>query len=199
MSLVATRGTPPAPQQRAGPLDRRRRRTSAVLLTTGLLAVGLVIGLALQVMSRDSTSGTDDVIDLGEGRLTVTAVRPEVMTHPEGMPAGMMPDPVPDGFRRFSVDVLLTADETALPYSWDSLRVSAPGMEPAAPLRGSLDGGVVPAGAKVAGSVLFQVPDDVEAVSLTVDGYTDAIAVGLSADDGHHDDTPHDTGDDHEH
>lgn len=202
VSPVATRGAPP-PAQPAGTTDRRRRRTTAVLLATGLLAVGLIIGLALQVLAQDSTPGTDDVIDLGDGRLSVTDVRPELMTHPEGMPAGMMPDPVPDGFRRFSVDVVLTASATALPYSWDSLRVSAPGMEAADPLRGSLDSGVLPAGAKISGSILFQVPDDVEDVSLSVDGYADAIPLELSpADDhgsGHSDDAQHDDGDDHEH
>ena len=203
MSPVATRGTPRAPQQQAGSLDRRRRRTSAALLATGLLAVGLIVGLALQVLAQDSKPGTDDVIDLGDGRLSVTAVRPEVMTHPKGMPAGMMPDPVPDGFRRFSVDVRVVAGDSALPYSWDSLRVSAPGMEPSDPLRGSLDSGVVPPEAQVAGSVLFQVPDDVEEVSLSVDGYADAIAVQLSPDEGHHDDTQDGSGgapeDGHEH
>lgn len=199
MSSVATRGAPRPREQEFGTIDKRRRRTSALLLATGLLAAGLLIGVAWQMTSQDSAPGADDVISLGQGRLAVTAVRPEVMTHPEGMPAGMMPDPVPDGFRRFSVDVRLTAAELALPYSWDSLSVSAPGMEPADPLRGSLDSGVVPPGAQVAGSVLFQVPDDVEEVSLTIDGSADAVALELSPADAHHDGSHPDEGDGHRH
>ena len=82
-------------------------------------------------------------------------------------------------------------------------------MESAAPLRGSLDSGTAPAGARVSGSVLFQVPDDVEEVSLSVEGFADAIPVALSpaadhhdgdpADDNVPDDAQHDDGDDHEH
>jgi hypothetical protein len=171
----ATRSVPPA----------RTRLASLVPLVVALLAV-LGAVAALRAVSRDAATTAGDELALGHSSLVVGAVTPEVMKHPKGMPASMMPDPIPDGFQRFSVDVTVYADEgAAASYDARRIRVTDPKGRSSAPVRGTLGSGTIPAGGQVRGSVLFQLPAEVRTVSMSVVGDAGRIRVRIPAGAGH--------------
>lgn len=193
-----TGGSPPAP-----PPDRRRRAVSAALVLVGLLAAGLVAATLLRTWlggglddptgagsaPGSAQGGTAATLPLGEddgdGRLDVVDVHPELMTHPEGMPEGMMPDPVPAGMRRVTLELEVVAGDAPLPYDLADLRLTPPGAAPAVPIRGSLGAGEVPAGARVAGSALFEVPLAATTAELSLEGGSGSVEVALPDHEGH--------------
>lgn len=174
------------------PADVIARRGQTLLIGAVLMTLSVVLGAALVIRAFEpgtATSGgvtSHAAVSLSGGQLTINNVTPEVMAHPKGMPASMMPDPVPDGFQRFSVDVTVAAGATdAVPYEAGKIRVTARGMEPTAPMRGSLGEGVVPPDAQVSGSLLFQVPEDVREVRLSVIGAEGTVPVRVPVSPGH--------------
>jgi len=176
-----TRGSEPAPAP-AGKVG------VVVLVVLAVLAVlGAVLGLR-SALGSDSTPSEDGRLALPHGTLVVNTVTPEIMQHPKGMPASMMPDPVPDGFQRFAVDLTIFADDGG-PARYDAaeLQVTGKGFEPSTPIRGTLGSGTIPEGGRVTGSVLFQVPDDVRSVLLGVRGESEQVRVRVPAGAGHHD------------
>jgi hypothetical protein len=175
-----TRSTRPRP-------DTGGRVGVVVLVVVAVLAVlGAALGLR-SVLGSDSAPAEDGQLALPHGTLMVNTVTPEIMKHPKGMPASMMPDPVPDGFQRFSVDVTIFADDgSAARYDAAELRVTGDGVKATAPMRGTLGSGIIPDGGRVTGTVLFQVPDDARSVLLGVQGEDEKVRVRVPAGAGHH-------------
>jgi hypothetical protein len=171
----------------ARPAGNRGRVVTITLALVALVAVAaslLAVRLATGADSGAALSGP--ALEAPGGAVQVLAVKPETMNHPAEMPAEMMPDPVPAGFRRVSVElVLLGTAESGLPYDGADFRVSGPGVEPVAPVRDAVGSGVVPEGARLTGSLLFQVPVDAESLNLTLAGTRGSIPVTLPAAPGH--------------
>ena len=174
------------------PAEAMARRGQTLLLAAALVTLTVVLGAVLVIRAFEPGVATPGgvtshaAVSLSGGQLTVNNVTPEVMAHPKGMPASMMPDPVPDGFQRFSVDVTVSAGVAdAVPYEAGKVRATARGMEPTAPMRGSLGEGLVPPGAQVSGSLLFQVPEDVREVRLSVVGAEGTVPVRVPVSAGH--------------
>jgi hypothetical protein len=160
----------------------------AVVVTLVVVAVVAVVAAVFGLRAvLDDEPVASDSISVPHGTLVVNSVTPEVMKHPKGMPASMMPDPIPDGFQRFSIDVTVFAEEDeSARYDSGDLRVSARDVEPTAPLRGTLGSGTIPAGGQVTGTALFQVPDDVRVVDLGVTGEDQVVRVRIPRNVGHH-------------
>src|SRR3712207_7379842 len=78
-------------------------------------------------------------------------------------------DVAPEGQRRFAVDVTLAASEGSdLSHSpRDDFRISGKGIEDSAPIRYQLEGGTLPAGSAISGSLVFQAPEEVRSVMLS--------------------------------
>lgn len=174
---------------RPAPTTQSRRRES--LLVAGLTALLTAAILSLVVLLGGPAAGParPGVAEVAGGQVALTTVRAEVMNHPEGMPASMMPDPVPAGFVRYSVEVTLTADDDEpLAYSASEIRVATPGEEPVGPVRESLGEGVVPPGASLTTSLVYEIPEGARRATLLVDGRE--LAFRLPDGAGHHTTTP---------
>lgn len=171
------------------PVARATTRQRAVGLAVVLVAAVLVgvSVLSLRVFGDGGpTTFRSGTLPVAGGTLTVDRVAPEVQSHPKGMPAGMMPDPVPDGFRRVSVDVTIRSTEDgSMAYASDQIDVDAPDMSPTVPIRSTLDEGTLSEGERVTGSLLFQIPDDVRVVTLSVAGDERGLRVEIPRATGH--------------
>jgi hypothetical protein len=90
-------------------------------------------------------------------------------------------DMAPEGSRRFAVEVTLAAERGNLSYSPRDFRLTAAGMKKeATPIRHQLEGGTIPVGSAVSGSLVFQVPEDVRALRLSFgDGGGQRVALDL--------------------
>ena len=162
-----------------------RHATLLVVVVAVLAVLGAIA--ALRAVNEDATTTAGDELALSHGTLVVGAVTPEVMKHPKGMPATMMPDPVPEGFQRFSVDVTVYAEKGgSAAYDARRIRVTDPDGRSSAPIRGTLGSGTIPAGGQVRGSVLFQVPEDARTVTLSVVGDSSRIRLRIPGNVGHH-------------
>ena len=168
------------------PTSTPGRRVTLVLVVVAVLAVLGAIA-ALRAVNEDAGTTAGDELALRRSSLVVGAVTPEVMKHPKGMPATMMPDPVPEGFQRFSVDVTVYAEKTGpAAYAARRIRVTDPDGRSSAPIRGTLGSGTIPAGGQVRGSVLFEVPEAARTVMLSVGGDSSRIRLRIPANVGHH-------------
>ena len=168
------------------PTSTQGRRGTLILVVVAVLAVLGAI-TALWAVNDDAGTTAGDELALSRSSLVVGAVTPEVMKHPKGMPATMMPDPVPEGFQRFSVDVTVYAEKGG-PAAYDArrIRVTDPDGRSSAPIRGTLGSGTIPAGGQVRGSVLFQVREDARTVTLSVVGDSSRIRLRIPGNAGHH-------------
>lgn len=167
-------------------VTRRQRGVGFVVVLVAAVLVGVSL-LGLRVFGDGGpTTFRSGTLPVAGGTLTVDRVAAEVQSHPGGMPAGMMPDPVPDGFRRVSVDVTLRSTEGgSMAYAADQVEVDAPGVKPTPPIRSTLDEGTLAAGERVTGSLLFQIPDDLTVVTLAVAGDERGLRVEIPAATGH--------------
>jgi len=130
-----------------------------------------------------------DVLTVPGGEMRVDAVRPEIMVHSmRGMPASLMPDALPEGFRRFSVDVSLLAGRgEVLEYGPDRFRIGGTEIEDIAPHRVTFADADLPGGEMMTVSMLFEAPLDVEVVWLTFEGASDKVILEGDLGDGHGD------------
>ncbi len=93
-------------------------------------------------------------------------------------------DMAPEGSRRFAVEVTLAAERDDLSYSPKDFRLTAAGMKKGAtPIRHQLEGGTIPVGSAVSGSLVFQVPEDVRALRLSFGDDDGGQRVALDLDD----------------
>jgi hypothetical protein len=165
------------PAHRAAPGRRAGGLLTAALLVASLVLLTVAGLLARPLLQPAPTGAAAAQLDLPGGVVQLNQVRPEVLAHPPGMPGTMMPDPLPAGFRRLSLDVTLLGEEQGLRYDAARFRVVGPGMRPVAPSRDALGSGLVPAGARVDAELVFQVPAAATGLSLTVLGADEAIEV----------------------
>lgn len=188
--MTSTRPGAPAPS--------RRRET---LLVAGLTALMTAAVLALVGLLAGPAAGPVEpgMVQVAGGQVSLATIRPEVMSHPEDMPASMMPDPIPAGYARYAIEVTLTADDDEpLAYSASQIRVAAGDEPPVGPVRQSLGDGVVPPGSSLTTSLVYEVPEDARRATLLIDGRE--MPFLLPAGAGHHtpssgDDTGNETGD----
>jgi hypothetical protein len=141
---------------------------AAVVAVAGLVAWPLLSG-------NDGAGGTQ--LEVKGGVVRFEGLKPEVLAHAPGMPGQMMPQPVPAGFRRISVEVSLVATGSGMTYDAADFRLAAPDAKAVPPQRDALGTGVVPEGSRVNGELVFLAPEDARALSLTVRGVDGSIAV----------------------
>jgi hypothetical protein len=141
---------------------------AAVVAVAGLVAWPLLSG-------NDGAGGTQ--LEVKGGVVRFEGLKPEVLAHAPGMPGQMMPQPVPAGFRRISVEVSLVATGSGMTYDAADFRLAAPDAKAVAPQRDALGTGVVPEGSRVNGELVFLAPEDATALSLTLRGVDGSIAV----------------------
>ncbi len=140
------------------------------------------------------------------GSLRVDAVLPEHMAPMQsqkfaasGMSMSSMGmDMAPEGYRRFAVDVTLSADEGGeLGYSPQDFQISGEGMKKeVGPIRHQLDGQTIPPGSSIAGNLVFQVPEKASELRLIFDG-GQPVALDLEPAIGDHSHGGHRGGHDH--
>ncbi len=144
------------------------------LAVLGALAAGYWGLFAIQQRSdNENAAAIGEVIEVPGGEARVDGVFPEII-EPLHTDHSNLPDPVPEGYRRFTVQVtLLGLSAQGLRYSPDSFTVTAEGMEPTGPRRANIESGrqsVVPEGMGRTVSLLFQAPEDVDQLHLSFKG-----------------------------
>lgn len=132
-------------------------------------------------------------VDLDHAVIRVDAVRPEVMAA-MSMPASMMPDHVPDDYRRFSVDMFVTAtDDIGFDPVPEMFTVSGDGLDPTPPHRAAVDSDRIANGFGAYLTMLFETPIGIEPLVLHIEGSDAEILLEGELGDGHaHDETPND-------
>lgn len=148
-------------------------RQAAVLLGA-MLAV--LTALAVGAWGLAADRGQDDHRDVGPkwaavpgGWFQVADVTTRSMSHQRGPGMATMPDPdpVPTGFVRIRVGVVIAADRDDLAWSVDDFLLTGRGVEPVPPHAAELGDGVVPAASQVSRGLVFDVPE--EATDLRVE------------------------------
>ena len=120
-----------------------------------------------------------ELVETPGGFLSLQKVTPEHMAPMQmqnfanqgmnmSMPKNM--DMVPDGRRRFTLDITLVAQNGVISYTAKDFRVSGEGFEGVAPIRTQLGKGTVAEGGAVSGGVIFEVPEKAENLTLSFDG-----------------------------
>jgi hypothetical protein len=148
----------------------------------GVPLLGLLVLVGWLVPGR---LGSADVaipeLSLPGVRVVVGDVAPERLLHPASMPAGMMPDELPAGWRRVSVAVTVVGEDgDAAGYAGSSFRLVGDALPaPAVPVRETVGSGRLPEGVRVSGRLLFQVPASARTVALTADGSEDRLDLVL--------------------
>jgi len=158
------------------------------VLTLAVLAAG-GWGVISSLNTEASPARVGEAVGIPGGLLRVDQVTSEHMAPMQskkfaasGMSMSSMGmDMAPEGSRRFAVEVTLAAERGNLSYSPKDFRISAAGMKKeATPIRHQLEGGTIPVGSAVSGSLVFQVPEDVRALRLSFgDGGGQRVALDL--------------------
>lgn len=172
--MTATTTRPRSTDVRADADVAGRRPARGVLLS--VVTVGVLAGGVWGLAAPRGTAGEPHVaggsalatVDLPDGTLRVDGlVDKQVGT----MPGMDMPEDVPEGMRRFAVDVSLGATEDgALRYDRRSFTVSGPGVKPVVPVDSQLDRGALAPGSTISGSLTFDVPEEATALVLRFRG-----------------------------
>ena len=174
------------------PITRPRGRS---LAPRGRVSVGsiLVVIAALGLLAvsgghlRPTAHVEATIVGVGErlavpaGYLRVDKVRPDIISHDPKQHTTALPDPLPDGYRRFYVDVSLSGEDTRLFYSPEKFTVTAPGFAAVAPHRAAEAAGVVYEGQAVSITMMFQVAADAHGLVLHFDGQDAGVALDDSA------------------
>ena len=171
------------------------RRLVALLATTAFVLAALGIGWWGLLDDRDEHAHGEDGSPAawtaaGAGWVRVTGVTDRTMTAMQmpGMATMPDPDPVPDGFTRISVDVELAAGQSQLRWRPADFVITGRGTDRLTPHRVTLGDGIVPAGTRVAGGLIFDVPTGATGLSLAFDGGSPyPLASFHHAGDGHGD------------
>lgn len=180
------------------PGSKPRRAAALVGL---VFLVGLVVALGWWGLSgRDSVraKAIGETIDIPGGRMMVAEVRPEIMVH--AMAPGMtMPDPIPDGHRRFAVDLLFTGGPEGTTIRPGDLYLEGDGLDRIPPHRVAGTVSPLAEGSTLALGVLFQAPLEVANLWIGYRGSDEIVALEGDLGDGHdhgdHDHGDHDHGD----
>lgn len=197
---------------RRATMERRTARSTPrhILPLLGLVALigGLAVAgafLALQTLGRGPAAvgpaRLGEPVEVPGGLLRVDRVIAESMAPMQadkfarsGMSmAAMGMDMAPKGYRRFTVEVTLVGQAGGgLRYAADQFRLSGQGAPETGPLRHHLGDGLVPAGATLAGQLVFQAPETAGGLLLRFAGGGRAIALDLESSSDDHDHASHD-------
>ncbi|MFC5379211.1 hypothetical protein [Aquipuribacter nitratireducens] len=171
----------------SGPAGPPWRRVGLVLVVAA--AVLVVVGGAVWSLARTAAT-----VPVGADELAVPGglVRVDrVLTAEQAMAGMAMPgmgtdaDPVPEGEKRVSVDVtVLGARGDGVAVDPDAFTLEAPGAGARPPHRSVLPTTTVPAGSRLSGTLVFDVPADATTGVLGVAG-GGALDVPLPAEDAH--------------
>jgi hypothetical protein len=197
MSRQEALSAPTVPRRRSPRLRLGRRvplgRTRAGQLAI-LLAVLASLGAGYLGMRIDREAGAPaavgEVLSAPDAELRVDAVRFwNESQHSKGMPGMPIPDPLPEGYRRFWTDVTIHSTGGAgFAYEPTAFTVSGEGLQAIAPHWAS-DGldRVIP-GAQATVTFLFQVPEELDDVLLQLPGTTESVLLPGpdGSTDGHH-------------
>lgn len=196
-----------------GAAIRRRHRRRADLVIAALVAVLIVGGIAGALAIRQAHAGAGSHVDhpadggagaahvdhpaapawspVAGGRIAVRGVNTSTVSQMPGMP---LPDAAPPGYRRFAVTLAVEADEAGLGVVLgDGALIAGAGIgEPVPPLHVVPAELVVPAGMRAEAVLVFQVPEQVDALELALPGLISPLPISLGAPDvtshGHEDD-----------
>ena len=172
-------GTPRARSSAPAGLRPSSIRWMALVLATGAIAVIAITGWGL--LGRDPVH-SETFMAVPGGELRVDHIDPDVMSHLT-MPGMSMPDPVPDGYRRFSLEATLVGqDDRGVSYDPSSFTLSGPGIPPIPPHRANAGPGLVPGGMQASVSLVFQVPNGAVDLRLGFRGAAGAIELGAVED-----------------
>jgi len=172
-------GTPRARSSAPAGLRPSSIRWMALVLATGAIAVIAITGWGL--LGRDPVH-SETFMAVPGGELRVDHIDPDVMSHVT-MPGMSMPDPVPDGYRRFSLEATLVGqDDRGVSYDPSSFTLSGPGIPPIPPHRANAGPGLVPGGMQASVSLVFQVPNGAVDLRLGFRGAAGAIELGAVED-----------------
>lgn len=167
-------------------VSREIQRVPRYRVVLGALILALAVGAALAaggwgLVSSLTNSGPParigEDVEVPGGLMRVDKVTPEHMAPmqmgkfaKQGMNMSMPKlDMVPDGYRRFTVDVTLIARGGNIGYGSDDFTLSREG-EKTRLVRSQLGEGSVENGSSVAGNLVFQVPEKAKGVTLEFDG-----------------------------
>ncbi|HSH11755.1 MAG TPA: hypothetical protein VLA10_08205, partial [Ilumatobacter sp.] len=139
----------------------------ALVLLLGVVGVAGWWGLSGRQTLRSVAVG--EAIEIPGGLMMVEEVRPEIMVH-DMAPGMTMPDQIPDGYRRFSVDLLFRGGEGGTMIEPADLYVAGDGFGPVAPHRVVGTVSPLPEGSTLALGVLFQTPIEVDNLWLGYEG-----------------------------
>lgn len=190
----------PVPHDDGSEVTRPSRAASVMVAAAAAVVVaGGFWSLSQESSDHDHGHDHDDValisesIELPEGLIRVDAVRPEIMAAML-MPASLMPDAVPDGYRRFVVDMSLVATgDEPLAYGADRFSISGDDLALTPAHRAVTKAGTVPPGSQATVSMLFDAPLEVEPLFLHIDGTDRVVLLDGDLGDGHsHGEAPDD-------
>jgi plastocyanin len=134
---------------------------------------------------QDDLASVGETIELADGLIRVDTVRPEVMAAMI-MPASLMPDHVPEGYRRFAVDMSVMATTSrGLSLGEEHFSISGDGLDETSPHRAITGSAMVPDGSRASVSMLFQAPIAVDVVYLHIDGTDKVVLLEGDLGDGH--------------
>ena len=142
---------------------------------------------------QDDLASVGETIELADGLIRVDTVRPEVMAAMI-MPASLMPDHVPEGYRRFAVDMSVMATTSrGLSLGEEHFSISGDGLDKTSPHRAITGSAMVPDGSRASVSMLFQAPIAIDVVYLHIDGTDKLVLLEGDLGDGHvHNEAPAD-------
>lgn len=181
------------PTRRAVPAGRLGRREALLLAACVLAVLGVGVWGVAQQLGRIPGTGPG-VVQVPGGLMRIERVAPydPAALHAAmqgdkgfkavmpGMPAFMDPDPVPEGKRRFSVRVVLTAVAAqGLRVERSSFSVSGEGVVPTVPRGDQLGVSTVPRGATTNGELTFEVPAAAHSLSLSFAGGEESLPIEL--------------------
>lgn len=163
---------------RPGPRVRRGLGTAVLTL--------LVVLTTTWGLGADRTGAGDGDVAVDGGVLRLDAVRGELLQHDlMPMPAGMMPDAVPDGHVRIWLDLTLAATESTTSWAPEDFTLRGPRGLAAPVRRTSVEPVVVPAGSAATFALQFEVPAGIEDLELHVEGARRTLPLTVDPQDQH--------------
>ncbi len=168
--------------------DGGDRRSPALTISAlgALVVVGLIGWWGLSGRSDLQSVEVGEPIDLPGGLLVVEQVRPEIMVH-NLMPGMTMPDPVPEGYQRFAVDLLFVGRGRGMTVEPGDLYVQGEGLARLGPHRVTGDTTSLPEGARLSVGALFQTPVDAASIWLGYGNAGGVVVLQGIVGDGHTD------------
>jgi hypothetical protein len=193
MSSVLTRTPTPSPAGRAsttGGSPSRAARAALGLLVIVVLTAG-VWGVTAPRAHEHASTGAGEAVPFPGGLVTVDRVNDVDLSMPMTGPGMAMQSQgvpsIPEGSRRFEVDVTIRAEDRPLQFDPTAFTVHGTGVPATPPIAHDEGGTLIPAGGMLTRTVMFEVPEDAEELAFSVLGGTRTVDLHLgSAPGGDH-------------